>query len=423
MEANNSRLIRLTEHLSGFCWGVSRNPVLAICGAMALFSASVVAQSTVPVRGFVSVEPYELRLEALVRPSAFQAEWEMEDNSMDSKEQGLVLKSIADQFSNGVSIEVSGEPIAFDERTVRFVVLDPEKGYVEDTREEIPIEAALVGMTFSASASDIFSLDINWNWFAPGQIQVPVEVSSSGRPVARYATPQKKRIRWVREGDAESKQMTQVPSVMRVKESRMRVMWIPGLLLILGGLVIMGFKRRKTPAVAAWLVIGGVACCFVSYKWKTDRVVVPEDSKLEELVYALLKNVYHAFDFRDESDIYDALDHSISGDLLERVYLEIRGSLELENAGGPRVRVHEVALRGCALDSKDPAPDDQFKVVAEWVTIGEVTHWGHTHERTNRYEARLSMVPVGTQWKVSELELLSEEREQKVSRRDVASDS
>jgi hypothetical protein len=60
-----------------------------------------------------------------------------------------------------------------------------------------------------------------------------------------------------------------------------------------------------------------------------------------------------------------------------------------------------------------------FRTKAEWVTIGEVTHWGHTHERTNRYEAEIALVALDETWKISGLELLNEERVQKVSRQNL----
>ena len=145
-------------------------------------------------------------------------------------------------------------------------------------------------------------------------------------------------------------------------------------------------------------------------------MILPADAAAEDLVYALLRNTYHAFDFRDESAIYDTLEKSVSGPLLEEVYLEMRYSLELENTGGPRVRVYEIALRECQDVPGGDTANGGFRTRAEWVTIGEVTHWGHTHERTNRYEAEIALVANDETWKINGLELLNEERMQKVSR-------
>ena len=41
---------------------------------------------------------------------------------------------------------------------------------------------------------------------------------------------------------------------------------------------------------------------------------------------------------------------------------------------------------------------------------GSVGHWGHIHTRTNQYEAELTIQPVDGSWRVTDLEILLEER-------------
>ena len=43
---------------------------------------------------------------------------------------------------------------------------------------------------------------------------------------------------------------------------------------------------------------------------------------------------------------------------------------------------------------------------------GSVGHWGHVHQRTNQYQARLTVEAVGDRWKITALDLLQEERTQ-----------
>ena len=45
-----------------------------------------------------------------------------------------------------------------------------------------------------------------------------------------------------------------------------------------------------------------------------------------------------------------------------------------------------------------------------WVAVGTVTHWGHTHDRVNRYHATMTITPVDGVWKLVGLELVNEER-------------
>ena len=47
---------------------------------------------------------------------------------------------------------------------------------------------------------------------------------------------------------------------------------------------------------------------------------------------------------------------------------------------------------------------------AEWTAMGEVGHWGHIHMRQNRYRADITAEPQDGAWRVTDLELLEEER-------------
>lgn len=71
------------------------------------------------------------------------------------------------------------------------------------------------------------------------------------------------------------------------------------------------------------------------------------------ILHSLLKNVYRAFDFRDESDIYDKLAVSASGDLLSDLYLHNRKSFQVQQASGAQAKVKEVEILDVNVES-DP---------------------------------------------------------------------
>ena len=54
--------------------------------------------------------------------------------------------------------------------------------------------------------------------------------------------------------------------------------------------------------------------------------------------------------------------------------------------------------------------DNRFSAEASWVVNGSVGHWGHIHQRNNRYHAILTIAVVGSQWKLEEMTVLQEER-------------
>ena len=126
------------------------------------------------------------------------------------------------------------------------------------------------------------------------------------------------------------------------------------------------------------------------------------------MVTGLLENVYRAFDYRDESLIYDRLERSAAGELLTEIHLETRRSLEIENQGGARAKVKDVTL----LQADTTPLDGELGFVSHvtWNVSGSVGHWGHIHQRTNQYEARLTIKAVDGSWKITDLEVLQEQR-------------
>ena len=132
-----------------------------------------------------------------------------------------------------------------------------------------------------------------------------------------------------------------------------------------------------------------------------------EDSRA--ITLSLLKNVYRAFDFREEEDVYDKLAISVSGDLLTDIYLENRKSMVIEQAGGAQAKVKEVAV----LETEVQESNKQRGAIAvrtKWTAIGSVGHWGHIHTRQNVYDAILTLAAADGSWKISGIELLEEKR-------------
>jgi len=124
---------------------------------------------------------------------------------------------------------------------------------------------------------------------------------------------------------------------------------------------------------------------------------------------ALLKNVYRAFDYGDDEQVYDALERSASGEFLESLYLQIKKGLVIQDQGGARSRVREVKWL-----SEEPAsyPDDEvgFALKIQWEVTGTVEHWGHIHTRQHAYQAVLKVSGVNREWKIVDLQVVSEDQ-------------
>merc|ERR1712157_646923 len=97
------------------------------------------------------------------------------------------------------------------------------------------------------------------------------------------------------------------------------------------------------------------------------------------------------------------------GELLERVYLEIKRAVTLEDQGGAKIRIQNIDLKRCDPEATGEGP--AFIAHSEWVAIGEVTHWAHTHTRLDRYQADLTLAPRDGRWIMTDLQILGEESE------------
>ena len=93
---------------------------------------------------------------------------------------------------------------------------------------------------------------------------------------------------------------------------------------------------------------------------------------------------------------------------IAEIYLETRRSLELENQGGARAKVQDVTI----VDSEHEPLGSEIGFVSTctWNVSGSVGHWGHVHTCENQYQARFVVKSVDGLWKITELELLPEER-------------
>jgi hypothetical protein len=159
-------------------------------------------------------------------------------------------------------------------------------------------------------------------------------------------------------------------------------------------------KRGLAVLLVLMLLAGGSLALALPTRMTAERS--------EEIVAGLLHNVYRAFDFRSEENIYDVLDQSVSGDLLTEIYLETRRGLELASQGGARAKVKAIEM--LEVEPRRLRGEQGFVARALWNVAGSVGHWGHIHTRTNQYEAELTIQPVAGAWKVTNLEILQEER-------------
>ncbi len=189
----------------------------------------------------------------------------------------------------------------------------------------------------------------------------------------------------------------------------------PELAAVSIGILALGFLGSilllKQEGAKAFAMVGvpAIVLAFVTRGVGVVPIGEPEfsEEQLLEVFRPLHANVYRAFDYSAESDIYDALSRSVAGPMLEELYTQIhRGLIQAEN-GGSVGRVTRVDLDEAKFLGFEMRETPRFRVEAYWLVEGTVYHWGHSHPRETVYHANYTVAVEEGKWRIVASDVLS----------------
>ena len=140
---------------------------------------------------------------------------------------------------------------------------------------------------------------------------------------------------------------------------------------------------------------------------------LPDEAEAAAIFAPLHANIYRAFDYAAEGEIYDALARSVDGALLDTLYDQVYRGLVMAEHGGAVSRVQAVRPMEAEVESIGLLPPDDrpgFVVRARWQVDGIVRHWGHSHWRTNEHEARYTVAAGPDGWRIVASTVLDQKR-------------
>lgn len=366
-----------------------------------------------PMNIFLYVEPFEVRKEFVVRPLDLARFADLDIQAHEpirADRRQALLTQIAAFLATRATITIDGEQpepildrIHFLKRGLRMTrVVTPD--------EPVDGTNAMVGAIFVYPVDGLpQDVRLDWDLFDERIQRVPGTATDEAGPMPYFLVPEDAQLHWVNylEGGA-------LPGRLEVRAPRSEIRIPLGLgfgVLLAAGLWVAAWRRRS------WL-LGHAAVAITVLAWfvPSPSVAVPVPSRVRApsaeaaapTIHALLYNVYRALDFRDEEIVFDRLAQSLSGEVLERVYLEMRKGLRLENQGGARVRVRKVDLLEVSPAQGEESGTLRYRT--KWNATGSVGHWGHTHMRTNQYDAQITLSRIEGRWKIADIEILEEQR-------------
>ncbi len=363
-----------------------------------------------PISAFLYVEHYEVRKEIVIRPKDLQrwVDLGLEGKDVITVDEQAEIRRKTVEFLKGKNpVTIDGEPAEGILDRVHFIYRNLRTSGVIDPPQDLDVISATLGVIFYYPVDSLpDEVTMEWELWDDRIDYIPSSSTDEAGALPYRLFRDDPALRW-----QNFLKNPTIPGLVDIDDPPLiGRLWF-AVPVVLTGLAIasllMKYRNRAFAGKPLVAMLALVAVASVSV-FQAVRPSYLSRERGDAIVLGLLENVYRSFDYRDESVIYDALERSASGELLTDVYLETRRSLELENQGGARAKVEDVAI----VDSEYEALGGEIGFIStcRWNVRGSVGHWGHVHQRSNQYRARLVVKAVDGLWKITELELLEEER-------------
>ena len=246
-------------------------------------------------------------------------------------------------------------------------------------------------------------------------------LTAEGKSSAARFTHAEPTVRWSRAGSSGPDPLRSLPEPVTEGTRGGVPMSIPAF----GGLALLvcaiALTRRSAGArvggIVAAVMIGALGLALrdhVGGRLGGETQPLISETDAERVFLAMHESMYRAFDYTSESDIYDRLETALDGDLLGHLYEQIRLSLlqaEEEMKVGVVTGLEPIETTVASIDLAASSPTGLgFDVAHRWRVDGTVYHWGHSHTRAHIYDANYRVVYTDNGWRITEHELLSQQR-------------
>lgn len=351
-----------------------------------------------PVGVFLHVGRYEVRVEILGRPADFGIERIVPGRYTDQ-----VAAFLEGRWQLSLDGEVVSPPLdrcQFLERRLRVTTA------IEPPAAD-RVRSSTLGIVYRLRRDRLpQEVELTWTAFPPGLSRLSAAVTEDFFMEPAVILPGSNVLRWSRSG---AEKDAFVAPVLPVPEAALPGYVVPASGLLLAVLLFRMVRGKLKGRALSRIELAGAFVLGVVLA----TAVVRQGRALEErvaqrIVEGLLKNAYHAFDYPEDSAIYDALAASIAGDYLTEAFLEVHRALEVERTGGAAIKVNEVQVD--ETETRALEGRHGFRSDARWTVAGAVAHWGHIHTRQNRYSGTITVEPVDGVWKITALKLRDEQR-------------
>ena len=385
------------------------------------------------VYSFIYITDYEVRNEVLVPLATLATLMELDrksENFLEVDEQEAAADKVKEFFSVGNPVTIDGievQPV-FDR--VDFYGLDLRDFAVQSEKRRVSMASGRVGLIMSYSTKGRpKQATIAWDKFnnAIKSVDAVVFIGDEVEKTQFSMFLSDNTYKWEAEDQKPLATITEVGAKLDKSRYVKRKIAVPMISIISGLIAVPLFLIGLTgPSMRPALIFGLIGCfvALVAIPAVTeinDPYFQPETFQMDpeegrDVFARLHKNLFRAFDYRTEGEVYDALAQSVEGEELRRLYLQINESLKVKEQGGAVARIDEVELMDGSLVPVEQNPEQvdtnpfQFGYQSEWKLDGTIEHWGHIHRRETKFVGKFNIELVNDKWKITKMQVVDQKQ-------------
>ncbi|MBL8889380.1 MAG: hypothetical protein JNL67_05345 [Planctomycetaceae bacterium] len=385
------------------------------------------------------VEPRQLRVELLIPLNVLATLFEIQSADPDFLQRDEMIAAeqrIRKYFATGNQVAINGLEVPAQIQSVDFFPADQRDFALRREVERISMANGRVGVSFAYPYRDVpREIQLSWDKFGYGLQSVQgymffgeeVQTQVFSRQLAEN------RLLWKNSG------VVKAPDPVKpvpVNSSDLIAVPFPlgGIVLLSLAAIAMGLligwfvHRRGRVALYASVLIVWIGTWYLGWQtrgeWFGKTPPNVQASSGDAAAKNALESLYRAFDFVQDAEIYSAMENCVAGAKLRDLYLQLLRDLQVEEQGGTVSRIESVEVlnveavnEGLSLPSQklvlesldlNKSTGAVFQRRVQWKLTGLLEHWGHSHQRTNQYQALLTIADHDGHWKIIDLEIESQ---------------
>jgi hypothetical protein len=376
------------------------------------------------VYSFVYIEPNEIRHEILIPLATLKTILPIKSRDasfIEIDEQESIRTLICDWLHDENPVTINGSRVMPEFSRIDFYGLDLRDFAAQAAAQKVSLASGRVGIILRYQTPDDVVRDatIAWEKYYSTMNKIQSVVIAYPDKMDRFEFSRFNKavdnmLKWSCSPDSLPQPIESVPAIISPRPT----LTIPIGSLICVAIVIVSLKipnrstRILVSGVAVILAIAALGSFGFSMDHPWKRLPELSQDQASEIFQKLHQGVYRSLDFGSEDRVYDVLATSVDGPLLETLYLQLHQSLEIREQSGAVARIQSISYESGeeAPRSSTTLPWPGFEYRSTWTVAGTVEHWGHIHERQNRFEAAFTIEPRDNHWKITRMDIANQEQ-------------